>query len=39
MSIGGILGYINLKIVNKNINNALSIIGLGFILLIAWVIN
>jgi len=39
MSVGGILGYLNLNIANKIINNALSFIGLACILITVWLIN
>jgi peptidoglycan/LPS O-acetylase OafA/YrhL len=39
MSIGGILAYLNIKIRNTNINNALSCIGLGILLISVWIIN
>ena len=39
MAVGGILGYLNLQIRNKIINNALSIVGLGVILIGCYVMN
>ena len=39
MAVGGILGYVNLQIRNKIINNALSIVGLGVILIGCYAMN
>ncbi len=39
MAVGGLIAYLNLKIQNKKINNALSIGGTGAILIAVWIIN
>jgi hypothetical protein len=36
MSIGGIIAYLNVKIINKIIINILSLVGVGMISLGAW---
>jgi peptidoglycan/LPS O-acetylase OafA/YrhL len=39
MAVGGILGYVNLQIRNTMVNNALSIVGLGVILIGCYVMD